>query len=172
VTPAEGQAFDPALALRTLHAHGVRFVLIGGLAANVLGSPSITYDLDICYARDEANLAALAAALTELGARLRGVRERVPFRLDALTLKRGDSFTFTTRAGSVDVLATPSGTRGYDELEADASEIELAGVEVRVASIDALMRMKRAAARPKDRIELEVLEALKDEIEQQREAGS
>jgi hypothetical protein len=171
VTPDETKAFDPSLALRTLHHHGVRFVLIGGLAANVLGSPSLTDDLDICYARDDANLVALAAALQKLGARLRGARDPVLFRLDAQTLRRGDSFTFTTEAGSVDVLATPSGTSGYEELEAGATDLELAGVTVKVASLDALMQMKRAAARPKDLIELDVLAALRDEIEQQKAQG-
>ncbi|MEO8626135.1 MAG: hypothetical protein ABI452_05485 [Candidatus Limnocylindrales bacterium] len=159
------ERFDPAHVLRVLHAHGVRYVLIGGLAANVLGSPSATYDLDICYARDENNLAALALALTELHSRLRGAGEDVPFQIDARSLRNGDSFTFVTDAGPLDVLGTPSGTTGYDELAADATDVDLLGVGVKVVAIDKLMRMKAAAGRPKDRIELEVLAALKDEIE-------
>jgi hypothetical protein len=157
--------FDPARALRVLTEHGVRFVVIGGLAANVLGSPSATFDLDICYARDPDNLEALASALTELGARLRGVDVDVPFKIDARTLHKGDSFTFVTVAGSVDVLGTPSGSGGYDDLQSGAAEIDLLGVIVKVASLDALIRMKRAAARRKDLVEVEILEALKDEIE-------
>ena len=158
-------AFDPLRALRTLHRHGVRFVVIGGLAAVAHGSPSITRDTDICYARDTENLAALAAALVEMHARLRGVDRDVPFRLDAKTLAAGDSFTFTTDVGSLDVLGTPSGTSGYEELVASATVVEVGDQPVRVASIDALIRMKRAAGRPKDRVELEILSALKDEIE-------
>jgi hypothetical protein len=94
----------------------VRFVVIGAFAGRLLGSPSLTRDLDICYARDRENLEALAAALRELHARLRGVHEDVPFRLDAKTLANGDSFTFVTDAGDLDILGTPSGTTGYDEL--------------------------------------------------------
>ena len=44
--------FDPLTALRTLVERGVRFVLIGGYAGALRGSPVITGDLDICYARD------------------------------------------------------------------------------------------------------------------------
>ncbi|MFN2432592.1 MAG: hypothetical protein ABR599_07230 [Gemmatimonadota bacterium] len=62
--------------------------------------------------------------------------------------------------------------RGVDEpapfrerLLGTAVEIQLAGVRVRVASLRDLMRMKRAAGRPKDRIELEILGALQEEIE-------
>jgi hypothetical protein len=41
------------------------------------------------------------------------------------------------------------------------------GLTVLVASVDDLIRMKRAAGRPKDLIEVEVLGALRDEIDAQ-----
>jgi hypothetical protein len=143
----------------------VRFVVIGAFAGRLLGSPSLTRDLDICYARDPKNLGALAAALAELHARLRGAPTDLPFRLDATTLANGDAFTFSTDAGDLDVLGTPSGSDGYDELIRTADEVDLGGIRVHVASIDALIRMKRAAGRPKDLIEVEVLAALRDELD-------
>jgi len=157
--------FDPLRALRALVDHGVRFVLIGGFGARLHGSPSVTNDLDLCYARDPQNLEALASALHELKARLRGAPPDVPFLLDPKTLKAGDRFTFTTSAGSLDILGTPSGVSGFDELDRAATEMELNGLRVRVASIDDLIRMKQAAARPKDLIEVEVLGALRNEID-------
>ena len=57
---------DPQLALRTLDRHGVAFVLIGGLAGRAAGSPTVTNDAEVCYARDRRNLERLAAALMEL----------------------------------------------------------------------------------------------------------
>jgi hypothetical protein len=75
-------SFDPLGTLRTLSEHRVRFVLIGGFAAALRGSPMITGDIDICYARDDANLRALAAALGALDATLRGAPPDVPFQLD------------------------------------------------------------------------------------------
>jgi len=84
------------------------------------GRPVITNDTDICYERSDENLERLATALRELGARLRGVNEDVPFRLDARTLRVGDHFTFTTSAGSVDCLGTPGGVDGFDELARSA----------------------------------------------------
>lgn len=158
--------FDPALALRTLVAHEVDFVLVGGLAANVLGSPSVTHDLDICYSREPANLERLATALRALSARLRGVDEEVPFLLDARTLAADQNFTFTTDAGALDCLGLPSGTEGYPDLTRAAKPYEMDGVLVRVVALDDLIRMKRAAGRRKDLIEVEVLlgvrEALKE----------
>lgn len=155
---------DPLAALRVLVAHDVRFVLIGGQAARAHGSSSLTKDVDVCYDRAPDNLDRLAAALTEMHARLRGVDEDVPFVLDARTLRNGDSFTFETDFGAFDVLATPSGTSGYPDLVAGAEPMDFGDLTVRVVALDDLIRMKRAAARPKDRIEVEVLIALRDEI--------
>lgn len=161
--------FDPLGALRTLSEHGVRFVLIGGYAAALRGSPMITGDIDICYARDDANLQALAATLEELGATLRGAPPDILFRLDAATLKAGDHFTFSTKAGAVDCLGIPAGTDGFADLDASATDEDLDGLTVRVASIDDLIRMKQAAGRPQDLIAVEWLSALRDELGNHRE---
>jgi hypothetical protein len=157
--------FDPLSGLRTLVEQGVRFVLIGGYAAALRGSPMMTGDVDLCYARDPENLERLAAALGELGARLRGAPADVPFRLDARAFEAGDHFTFATDVGPIDCLGTPAGTDGFADLDASATEESLDGVLVRVASLDDLIRMKRAASRPQDRIALEWLSALRDELD-------
>lgn len=158
--------FDPVHMLRRLQAHRVRFVLVGGLAAKAHGSPTLTVDIDICYARDRENLESLAAALGELGAKLRGAPPDLPFHPDRRTLERGDTFTFTTDHGDLDILGTPSGTAGFEDLSANAEEAVLGeDLVVPVASLDDLIRMKRAAGRPKDRVELEILGALREEIE-------
>jgi len=157
--------FDPLRTLETLVRHRVRFVVIGGFAGRLWGSTTVTNDLDICYARDRKNLHALAAALTELEASLRGAPDGLPFRPDAETLARGDHFTFTTNAGNLDCLATPAGSRGFADLIAGATPMKLDSIEVPVASVDDLIRLKRAAGRPKDLVEVEILGALREEMD-------
>jgi hypothetical protein len=158
--------FDPVHIMRRLKAHGVQFVLVGGLAAKAHGSPTLTVDIDVCYARDRDNLERLAAALGELGAVLRGAPPDLPFHPNRATLERGEMFTLTTDFGDLDLLGNPAGVSGYATLKANAKDAELdGGLVVPVASLDDLIRMKRAAGRPKDRIELEILGALRDEIE-------
>jgi hypothetical protein len=159
----EPTKFDWSRALALLIDGNVRFVVIGAVAGRIHGSPSLTRDLDICYARNRENLEALASVLVGINARLRGVSEEVPFRLDARTLAAGDSFNFVTDLGDLDILATPSGTRGFDDLLRDAERVQIDDREVLVASLDDLIRMKRAAGRPKDLIEIEVLGALREE---------
>jgi hypothetical protein len=160
--------FDPLRLLETLTEHRVRYVLIGGLAAAAHGSPAVTYDLDICYARDEPNLERLAAALSELGATLRGAPKDVPFLLDARTLAPGDHFTLDTEAGPFDILGTPSGAAGgFDALIRNAVETDFDGLTVYVAGMDDLIRMKEAAGRLKDQQALEHLYALRDEVDRE-----
>ncbi|HEU4831478.1 MAG TPA: hypothetical protein VFU18_02100, partial [Actinomycetota bacterium] len=72
---------------------------------------------------------------------------------------------FSTSAGALDILGTPSGTKGYADLDANATDEVVDGLTVRVASIEDLIRMKRAAGRPKDLIALEWLAAVRDEVE-------
>lgn len=154
--------FEP---LRVLSEHGVEFVVIGGLGGVLQGAPWVTWDVDICYARNEQNLERLAQALRAMEAQLRGVDEEVPFVLDAETLRRGDAFTFDTRYGPVDILGTPGGFSDYDELSANAVEVDLDGLRVQAASIEDLIRMKSTSDRPKDRAMLEQLGALREETE-------
>jgi predicted nucleotidyltransferase len=160
----ESVAFDPRRVLQHLNDEGVRYIVIGGVAGILHGSSTVTADVDVCYARDRGNLEALARVLQRLNARLRGADPGLPFRLDAKTLHAGDSFTFVTDAGDFDILGTPAGTRGFDDLIRAATPMNLDGIQVLVADIDDLIRMKIAAARPKDLIEAEVLGALREEL--------
>jgi hypothetical protein len=164
---SELQRFQPDVILRSLIDHDVRFVLVGGLAAQAHGSPSLTGDLDICYARDAANLTRLAAVLSELAAVRRGLPADAPRMppLDARTLRAGGLFTLTTTAGDFDLLATPDPGFDYERLRASSVSTTVGGRSVLIASIADLIDMKRAAGRPKDRVELEILGALREELD-------
>ena len=159
--------FDPYRVIATLNRHAVRYVIIGGFAAALRGSPLITHDVDACYARDDTDLERLARALTELDARLRGpgIPEDLPFVVDEETLRNGDHFTFLTNAGPADFLGTPAGTDGYADLRAGAEEMDVDGERAAVASLDDLIRMKLRSARLKDQAGLEWLRATRDMIE-------
>ena len=156
--------FDALRLLQELNDAAVRYVVVGGVAARALGSPLLTADLDVCYARDKANHEAIAGLLQRVHARLRGADPGLPFRLDAKTIALGDSFTFETDFGAFDILGTPSGTTGYDDLVRSAVRVDLDGITVLVAGIDDLIRMKRAAGRPKDLLAIEELGALREEL--------
>jgi hypothetical protein len=158
--------FDPARLLALLAAHDVDFVLIGGLAGALHGSPASTNDADICPSRTSDNLARLAAALVELDARIRTETEPdgLAFDRSAEFLGMVDLLNTTTIAGDLDIAFVPTGTQGYHELAERAVEFEIDDLRVWVASLDDVIHSKRTAARPKDLATLPLLEALRDEL--------
>ena len=152
--------------------HGVDFVLIGGMAGIAHGSNYPSFDLDVVYARDRANIARLVAALKEIGVRLRGAPADLPFLLDAQTIWNGANFTFITPHGDFDVLGDVAGIASYEDLRSAAEEEEVAGVPVRIASIDHLIAMKRGANRTKDKLMVEEYIALADEQRRVRDESA
>ena len=157
----EWAEFHLGALLRRLDAGGVKFVVVGGIAAITHGSPRFTRDLDIVFATDEANVQRLGAALVGLNARLHGVIDEVPFVPDARTLRHVRLLCLTTDEGRLDVMVQPDGSKGYEQLLAGSIEAVVEGIAVRVAGIDDLIAMKKAAGRPKDRLHLEELYAIK-----------
>ncbi|SDC39407.1 hypothetical protein [Nocardioides lianchengensis] len=63
--------FDPAAIVEVLNEHGVRYVVIGGYAATVHGAARPTLDIDVTPEQSAGNLDRLAAAMRELGAKIR-----------------------------------------------------------------------------------------------------
>ena len=156
--------FHPTELIGALVRAGVDFVVIGGVAVVVQASPRFTRDLDITYATDTANLERLGALLVALDARLRGVEDDVPFTPDARTLRHAQMLTLTTRNGALDLLVDPPGSPGYPALRRHADVVDLDGAPVRIASLEDLIEMKRAAGRPQDEIDIESLEVARSRI--------
>ena len=123
-------AFDPIRILQQLTSDGVDFVVIGGIA--------------------------------ELRARLRDVPRELPVQVDAVMIWQGHNFTFVTDAGFFDCLASPEegASTAYEDLTANAQTVTIAGLPILVCSVEDLIRMKQAAGRAKDLIEVEVLKAV------------
>lgn len=160
----KGTPYDPFRVLRTLVAHEVNFVLIGGVAMRLHGSPRVTNDTDICYDAG-ANLDRLVSALTAMNARR--ITDLEPdgaeITLTKAYLEGEDAFAFMTDAGQVDVIASPLGVGDFHELRNRAVVLDLDGTVVRLASIDALRDMKRARDWPVDRTDLEILVDIEQE---------
>jgi hypothetical protein len=159
-----GKSLQAKPLLAILERHGVDFVVVGGIAGLAQGSSYPTYDLDVAYARDPANLRRLADSLTEIEVTLRGAPADLPFQLDAQTLDNGANFTFDTRFGSFDVLGDIEGIKNYEVLRRRSQFKRIAGVDVRVASLDDLISMKRAANRVKDQLMVMEYVELADEV--------
>jgi hypothetical protein len=113
----------------------VEFILIGGVAGIVHGSSRVTYDVDVVYARNSANLTRLTEALAPYTPYLRGAPTGLPFKLDLPTLRNGLNFTLSTDIGDLDLLAEVPGGPGYSDLlphtfAVDAFEVQFKCVDL------------------------------------------
>lgn len=155
----------PERILGVLTGHGVRFVLVGGFAAVIHGSPYVTIDLDVVPERSDENLGRLSDALRAMHARVwtPSEPEGVPFDHDARSLGGSNMWNLVTDHGRLDLSFVPSGTSGFEDLDRDALHLTILGVEVHVASLADVIRSKEAAGREKDRLVLPVLRRILEE---------
>jgi hypothetical protein len=134
--------------------HELRFVIVGGVAERILGSPRVTDDFDICPATTRANLERLAAVLNDVEARCRteGLENQGFPPPEAWNARSFGSFTglaLVTRHGFLDVWFRPDGTGGYDDLIKNAIDAEVGSISVKVAHLDDILRNKQAIGGPK-----------------------
>lgn len=155
---------------QTLCAGGVRFIVVGGWAAALLGSARTTLDVDVVYSRDQENIRRLAAALAPHSPYLRGAPPGLPFAFDERTIRNGLNFTLMTETlGDVDFLGEVAGGGTYEQLLPFTEELEVFGLPVRCVTLDRLIKLKRAAGRPKD---LEVIAELQTILEERKDSGT
>lgn len=162
--------FAPQEILAALDRHGVRYVVIGGLAAILHGAPHVTTDVDIVPEEALRNLERLSEVLRELNAKIRvaGEEDGVPFGHDADSLARVRIWNLVTDVGNLDITFQPSGTYGYEDLRRDAVRMTVRGIEVPVAALADVIRSKEAADRQRDRA---ILPTLRRILERQSGEG-
>jgi hypothetical protein len=138
-------AFDPYELLGNLQSRSVSFVVIGAFARVVHGTRELTDGIDITPSMREENLTRLEAALEDFDARRADGQP-----LDLLN-PSGRVIELETRAGELNLVPEPAGTRGYDDLRRRASREPLGrGLRPQVASADDLARMLGALDREQD----------------------
>ena len=124
--------------LRTLARHGVEFVVVGGVAAQVHGWRGATADLDIAVSSEDSNVHRLNLALVDVGA---GGGTVGAF-----------GTVFATRYGRLEIVRRAHAIGHYADWLRGAREHRLGDeLTVVVAAPDDILRSKEAAGREKDR---------------------
>lgn len=153
--------------LQSLSAASVQYVLVGGMAVQLHGYMRSTFDVDLVLAMNDENLERFIAV-----AKLLGLVPSIPVPMDALRdaaqieqwYREKGMLAFALRepqvgGGVVDILVRPEVP--FEQLKANAVAGELFAQQVWIASIEDLLTMKRAANRPKDRLDMEALEKIR-----------
>lgn len=141
--------------------HGVPFVVVGGHAVNFHGFIRATEDTDVLWIRSPAAEAGLLEALAELTAEYigdeidpaTGIERTHP--VTAAFVRSQRLMMLCTTAGFVDLFDYVPGHPAVPVSTVWEKAVELDGI--RFASLEWLRKLKQAAGRPKDLLDLENL---------------
>lgn len=164
--PSRGSApFDLVALLDALAAEQVEYLVVGGVAASLYGSPRLTFDLDIVPRGSARNITRLQRALTAIHATIRDPAERIlPITGDLLTaalrFPSGGQLRIVTDVGPIDILWRLHDGRAYDDLLADSTVQSDDERTVRVIGKQDLVQVKRAVGRPQDLEDVRYLERI------------
>jgi hypothetical protein len=153
---SEAPPLDPERIFAVLDAHRVEYVVIGGLAVQVHGHVRMTNDVDLIPAPTPRNLECLAAALTELDARVLNPGSE-QLKISAQMLPRATLWQLSTPHGDIDVLHDAPGAAPFSQLRERALVIAVGDHSIPIAGRDDLIRMKRARGRPVDLADIAAL---------------
>ena len=162
--------FDPVSICRVLSERDVKFVVLGGFATVIHGSPVPTEDIDVIPSRDMENLERLASALQEMNAAIRTSDGPVHTRIDgAFIASMPNMLNLVTDFGDMDLVFNPAGRLvNYEQWNKGATYAQIEpGLVVAVAALDDIIASKSAANRVKDQRVLPYLESLRDELRRQ-----
>jgi hypothetical protein len=162
---------EPELLLDALAAHKVEFLVVGGFAVAAHGHPRATKDIDICPEPSDENLGRLAAVLAELEAQPIGLDDfegEFDIEPDLDGLKLGGNWVLDTKHGRLDVMQHLKGLGddggGWDEMRPHAVTRTFLGHEVLFCSYEDLLKMKTAAGRDQDLVDVRTLKAQRRDL--------
>lgn len=150
-------AAESSSLLAVLRRHGVRFVLVGGVAAVVEGAPLTTFDTDVVHDRSPQNVRRLLAALHALRARYR-TRPELDRAPSAEDLMGGGHHLLTTKLGPLDVLGVIGRDRPFESLAKTARRRKLGNHFILVLDLETQIAVKAELGFAKDRLALPLLE--------------
>lgn len=142
---------------RALAEHGVDYLVIGGVAAQVHGRRRTTKDLDVTPAPDSENFKRLAAALVALDAHPVELGASAPTPTADQLHVAAVVPPLTTRHGELHILNEVPGATAYAGMRTRALTTDLDGIVIQIVGVDDLIRMKQATGRPSDIEDIEAL---------------
>ena len=131
--------------LSAFHAHGVRYLIVGGYAVIYHAQPRFTKDIDLFIKADSANAQAIYAALADFGAPLQGIRPED-------FAERGSFFRFGRDPHGFDILPDIPGVDFEESWERRVEGVidPKSGLKAYFISASDLIASKLAAGRPQD----------------------
>jgi hypothetical protein len=154
---------DTAALIEALLRAGVRFIVVGGAAAQLHGCTLATLDLDIVHQRDPDNVARLLDVLNQLDAFHRYDLAKRRLRPTAEQLSGRGQINLSTALGPLDPLCELQPGEGYEQLLPHSEVMHDEGIEIRVVDLPTLIEIKSRVGRAKDKLVVAELIAILEE---------
>lgn len=154
--------------LKALEDHGVRYLIVGGVAVNLHGFPRATGDLDILLALDDENVRGCVAAIRSLG-----WRPRAPVSIDELAdpVKRAQwreekgmiAFSiYNPRQDFEQVDILLDCPMDFESLYGRCRRMRAENLTIAVAGLDDLIKLKEDSGRKRDLLDIQALKEIRD----------
>jgi hypothetical protein len=148
-----------------LQRDSVDFVLAGGFGVVAQGASMVTRDVDVACRMEPDNLLRLFAAFEELRPVHRMTPQKLPFTREQAAQGGLKNLYLSTDWGQLDCLGEIKGIGDYAACLVESEPIEIDGATIRVLTLDALIRAKRAMGRPRDLHAVLELEAIRERLQ-------
>jgi len=156
--------------IEKLNKAGIKYILVGGMAAVAQGSPVLTFDLDIVHEKSVTNIQKIKDLLISIKAYQRRP-DNFKLKPDFDVLQGTGHMLLSTQYGPMDILGAIEKGLGYDELIHNINKIEFHGFEMHVLDLKTLVELKRESKRPEDKQRLKILEETLEQITEDDDSG-
>ncbi len=159
---------------RELAKHDIKFIVVGGIAVNLLGVPRFTADLDLIVALEKKNVLKFAKSMTKLG-----YKPKVPVKAEdfadhknrAKWIKEKNMIVFSFWKPDhpyevIDVFVKEP--LPFSQLWRSREKIKLDNTIIPVISLEYLIKLKKEANRKQDVSDIEALNKLKKELKSEK----
>lgn len=152
--------------LKAFQKQKVKYVLVGGIAVNLLGSMRSTADLDILVEMSDDNLKKIVTILKKHGYRVKQPVD--PLKIADEKIREGwiknkhmKAFNFYKDDELKEVDIIIESPVSFEEARKSAIRIKVDSLTLQVISIDKLIKMKKKTGRSIDKLDIEELKKLK-----------
>jgi predicted nucleotidyltransferase len=139
---------------KALHKARLEAIMVGNAAAALHGAPVTTLDIDFMFRKTAVNLRKLKVLANELDAQI--LKPFYPLS-DLYRVVNDDTGL------QIDFMSVLHGIKSFENLRSDTVEVEFEGYKIKVASLEKIIRSKKALGRPRDKAVIDILENTLDE---------
>jgi hypothetical protein len=144
---------------KTFEKYRLKYLLMGGVALVLYGSPRSTFDIDIIIEKQNQEIEKLLQIIKDLHFM---PRQPTLTNIQAFKkLKGAKCITYSSRKGNMQIDIFLKTKKQFDKLYKNKNTITAWNIKINLASLDDIKKMKKKAARDIDKLDIKFINAIK-----------